>query len=80
VTKIFVANTYFLGFEALVSLVDVLFRVFMVVVWFEFFASGEGEKQGLRAGDASVWGVWAMRLASWIVGNAVHLWSTVKGF
>lgn len=66
VMKVFVADTYFFGFEGLISVFDFLVRVLLVVVWFKLFTSKDVEASG--GGLA----------ASWIGVNALHLWDSIK--
>jgi hypothetical protein len=65
--KIFIADTYLLGFEGLIGVFDVLVRVLLVVVWSKWFSGGDIASRGV--------GEMAGR---WIVPNGLHLWDFVK--
>jgi hypothetical protein len=65
--KIFIADTYLLGFEGLIGVMDLLVRVLLTVVWFKWFTGGEVVKEGV--------GEMAGR---WIMVNALHLWDVIK--
>lgn len=67
VTKTFVANTYFFGFDALVDVLDVALRVLLIFVWFKIFASDEVPYTGF-----------GWKTCRWIAVNGVHLWEAVK--
>jgi hypothetical protein len=68
VMKIFIADTYLFGFEGLISMADLMVRVFLVVVWFKWVAGGDVLERGV--------GSMATR---WVVANGLHLWDFVKG-
>jgi hypothetical protein len=68
VMKIFIADTYLFGFEGLISMADLMVRVFLVVVWFKWVAGGDVLERGV--------GSMATRL---VVANGLHLWDFVKG-
>lgn len=67
VMKIFIADTYLLGFEGLIGVLDLLVRIFLVIVWFKWFTGGDVVKGGV--------GKMAGR---WIMANGLHLWDFVK--
>lgn len=77
VTKVFIADTYLLGFEGLMSVIDLIVRILLVVVWFKFFATGEIGKMKLEKGERA-WTVFGWKLCAWVVQNGVHLWYAVK--
>lgn len=77
VTKVFIADTYFLGFEGLLSVIDLVVRIFLVVVWFKFFATREIGQMRLEK-DERAWTVFGWKLCAWVVQNGVHLWYAVK--
>ncbi|KAI4726330.1 hypothetical protein E4T49_05839 [Aureobasidium sp. EXF-10728] len=67
VTKIFIADTYLFGFEALIDICDLLVRVSLVAVWFKLFAG-----EGVLVASA------AWRLFGWAAVNGVHLWDVLN--
>ncbi|KAI5208211.1 hypothetical protein E4T39_01578 [Aureobasidium subglaciale] len=79
VTKIFFADTYLLGFEGLIKMLDLIIRVGLVVVWFKYFAGGEVGKTRLVLGSEKAWKVLGLKIGYWVVANGLHLWAAVKG-
>ncbi|TIA13664.1 hypothetical protein D6C81_07076 [Aureobasidium pullulans] len=77
VTKVFIADTYLLGFEGLLSVIDLVVRILLVVVWFKFFATGEIGQMKLEKGERA-WTSFGWKLVGWVVQNGVHLWYAVK--
>lgn len=67
VMKVFIADTYLLGFEGLIGVSDVFVRVLLVVVWFKWFSGGDVESRGVGG-----------MMGRWIGLNILHLWDAVK--
>jgi DUF1365 family protein len=67
VMKIFIADTYLFGFEGLIGMGDLMFRLFLVVLWFGGFAGGNVVDGGI-----------GWMAGRWVVANGSHLWDFVK--
>jgi hypothetical protein len=52
----------------LISMADLMVRVFLVVVWFKWFAGGDVVERGI-----------GLMVGRWVVANGLHLWDFVKG-
>jgi hypothetical protein len=65
--KIFIADTYLFGFEGLIGVVDLMVRIFLVVVWFKWFSGG-------HVNEGSV----GSMFGRWILANGLHLWDFAK--
>ncbi|KAI5210820.1 hypothetical protein E4T38_01900 [Aureobasidium subglaciale] len=79
VTRILFADTYLLGFEGLIRVLDFMVRAGLVVVWFKFFAGGEVGKTRLLFEDGKAWKVLGWKIGYWVMANGLHLWAAVKG-
>lgn len=78
VTKVFIADRWFMGFEGLVDALDFTFRVALVVLWFYLAIRTDVRVATMRLED-NVPIVLGFRVGRWMMKNLVHFWAAVKG-
>ena len=81
VTKVFIADNYFLGFEGVADLLDLLLRVALVVLWFYANIGERGNSKVcviLEELTRSWWEKMLVSAGRWSLAHAVHLWAFGK--